>query len=157
MSLRMTRLRVRAVSYLLFSRSCPRKAEISLAVDVYIVDSGVWALHEEFIVPGSDGATRVKCVYSASNDQCDDPHGHGTALASLVGGAHLGVAKKSNLLAVKVATPDGKAWYSEVMKALEFVWSDATGPNPAVVLMSWGFVGGSAAPLDEVMQKVRGS
>lgn len=75
-------------------------------------------------------------------------------MASVVGGRTVGVAKEANLHIVKILSRDGLARYSEVMKALEFVWSDTTGQNPAVVLMSWGFMGGEVAPLDEIMQRV---
>lgn len=99
-------------------------------VRVYVVDTGVNKFHQEF-APG----TRVEAGFNASGDNmpADDPcmgfalppvgpqdvdektlffhevndAGHGTAVASALGGTRVGVAKMVTIVPVKVARCDG--------------------------------------------------
>jgi subtilisin family serine protease len=66
-------------------------------VTVYILDTGIDGTHEQI-------SGRVLPGHNAINKSGDalDGHGHGTHLAGIVGGRTLGVAKKVNLLPVKV-------------------------------------------------------
>lgn len=102
-------------------------------VTVYVVDTGVVGQHSEFL--RADGTSRVEEGYNASGDgyPANDPclggfaepaeglyvalergyrdgellnGGHGTAVASLVAGKKVGVAKNARLVPVKVARCD---------------------------------------------------
>jgi oryzin len=61
----------------------------------YVVDTGIRTTHNEF----SGRASAVWTGYSGDNA---DTNGHGSHVAGTIGGATYGVAKRANLLAVKV-------------------------------------------------------
>ncbi len=70
-------------------------------VDAYIIDTGINTAHGDF-----EG--RAKWGFTASRlDGDEDGNGHGSHVASTVGGKKYGVAKKVNLIAVKVLNARG--------------------------------------------------
>ncbi|KAH8663271.1 subtilase [Ilyonectria robusta] len=62
----------------------------------YVVDSGVRHTHTEF-------GGRVTLGGSAVGDAGADNIGHGTHVAGIIGGSTYGVAKKTNIISVKIA------------------------------------------------------
>ncbi|XP_074660475.1 aqualysin-1-like [Tubulanus polymorphus] len=78
---------------------------IGTDVDIYIIDSGIRASHDEF--KGQDGVTRIQQGRNYADDSPDDYFGHGTALAGIALGRFFGVAKNANGIAVKVLAADG--------------------------------------------------
>ncbi len=56
--------------------------------------------------------------------QNDDQNGHGSHVAGTIGGATFGVAKKVNLVAVKVLGADGSGANSGVLNGMQFVIDD---------------------------------
>lgn len=67
-------------------------------VNVYVLDSGVNISHEQFGGRASHLHTAIADGRGAS-----DCTGHGTLVASVIGGIDYGVAKESNLLSVRIA------------------------------------------------------
>ncbi|KAI1470375.1 oryzin precursor [Daldinia caldariorum] len=104
----------------------------------YILDTGIHVDHPEFGGRASFGAnfandsaadTATATTSTASNDDDDDDdddeNGHGTHVAGIVGSATYGVAKKTNLIAVKVLGPNGSGAISQVIAGLQWALEDA--------------------------------
>jgi subtilisin family serine protease len=111
-------------------------------VDAYIVDTGIYTSHTEFegrAVPGFNS------VGTSSTDQ----NGHGTHVAGTVGGKTWGVAKKVNLIAVRVLDATGSGTTSGVIAGINWAITHHT-TRPAVANMSLG--GGASAALDAAVQ-----
>ncbi|MGY0232296.1 S8 family serine peptidase [Longispora urticae] len=106
---------------------------------VYVVDSGVRAGHAEF-----EG--RATGEYTAINDGngTNDCAGHGTFVASHVGGKTYGVAKKATLHAVRVLRCDNSASTDEIVDGMD--WTAAHAVRPAVVNLSIQSGGGDSDP-----------
>lgn len=68
-------------------------------VEVYILDSGIRYSHAEFEGRASNG---VDFASDAFREQGNDCNGHGTHVAATIGGATFGVAKKAQLISVRV-------------------------------------------------------
>jgi len=115
-------------------------------VHVYVLDTGVRTTHSDFggrAIPTLEYiSTRAKeCHGSTSCAQ--DVHGHGTHCAGTVGGTKYGVAPESTLHGVKVLSNSGSGSLSWIVGAID--WITTKGQRPAVVSMSLGGPGRSAA------------
>jgi subtilisin family serine protease len=91
-------------------------------VDIYVMDTGIDITHEEFGGRAKWGGTFVTEVGTPN----DDDAGHGTMVASVIGGNNLGVAKKANLIAVKILNSKGEGTTSSTIRALSWVWNRYT-------------------------------
>ncbi|KAH9987999.1 peptidase S8/S53 domain-containing protein [Xylariaceae sp. FL0662B] len=101
----------------------------------YIIDTGIEADHEEF-----EGRAKFLMNYAGDGDDSDG-HGHGTHVAGTIGSKTYGVAKKTQLFAVKVLDANGSGTNSAVIAGMDFVAQDASGqecPKGVVVNMSLG-------------------
>ncbi|KAH6603561.1 alkaline serine protease (PR1)/allergen F18-like protein [Trichoderma cornu-damae] len=102
----------------------------------YILDTGINAEHSEFEGRASRGQAFVT---SDTKVSVGDTNGHGTHVAGTIGGKTFGVAKKVNIVSVKVFD-DGRdpgARTDDIVRALQWVKTDARGKK-AVVNMSLG-------------------
>ena len=97
-------------------------------VMVYVIDSGCDTDHPEFanasihkVHNTSNGSydTFTSGGGSASAFSINDDHGHGTAMASLVVGEEVGVARHAELGVIKVSEADGNATISDVAKGVD--------------------------------------
>ncbi|KAH8887328.1 subtilisin-like protein [Thozetella sp. PMI_491] len=103
-------------------------------ITVYVVDTGIRTTHSDFEGRATFGANFI------SNVQTDD-NGHGSHVSGTIAGAKFGVAKKANLVAVKVLGADGSGTNSGVIAGMNFVASNATAQKlsgKAVMNMSLG-------------------
>ncbi|KAF9330572.1 hypothetical protein BG006_006456 [Podila minutissima] len=103
-------------------------------VDVYIVDSGVFAEHDDFEGRAENVANFVN--HETATDTC----GHGTHVAGIVGGRRFGVAKGVHINAVKVLDAQGQGSTSQVLAGINFVIKHASS-NPhtrKIINMSLG-------------------
>ncbi|WP_224364843.1 S8 family serine peptidase [Hyalangium versicolor] len=108
------------------------QAEDATDVNVYVIDTGIRTTHSEF-----EG--RAELVFNnVTTEPPDDVSGHGTAVASIIGGKTWGVAKKVRLKAVKAFTEQG-ASMDKLIQALEWVANHAV--TPAVVNLSFTTTG----------------
>ena len=101
----------------------------------YIIDTGIYTAHPEF-----EGRATFLSNF-AGDGQNTDGNGHGTHCAGTVGSKTYGVAKKTQLYAVKVLDASGSGTNSGVIAGINFVANDAktrSCPNGAVANMSLG-------------------
>jgi len=84
-------------------------------VTFYIVDTGINIDHVDF-------GSRARWGHTVpDNDEDADNHGHGTHVAGTAVGTRFGVAKKANVVAVKVLNSEGRGSTSDVIKGVEYV------------------------------------
>ncbi|OZM72015.1 serine protease [Amycolatopsis antarctica] len=100
-------------------------------VTAYVVDTGVDLRHADFGGRASSGYDFIDNDPNASDCQ-----GHGTHVAGTVGGTTYGVAKKTNLVSVRVLDCQGSGQYSQIIAGID--WVAANARKPAVLNMSLG-------------------
>lgn len=83
-------------------------------VDVYVIDTGTNYDHVDF----EGRAKWGKTIPSGEADK--DGNGHGTHCSGTIAGKKFGVAKKANVIAVKVLKSDGSGTMSDVVKGVEW-------------------------------------
>ena len=132
-------------------------------VSAYLLDSGINIAHEDFLMPSRafqvancwhfmncvSGMTTgfenfQACVYPMPNSTNNDCYGHGTAVASILGGNQYGVAKGVTLKSVKTASTNG-TFATATVAGMNWVTGDhqANPSIPAVVVLTAGFAIGS--------------
>ena len=83
-------------------------------VDVYVIDTGTNTEHVDFEGRAHWGKT------IPANDEDADGNGHGTHCSGTIAGKKYGVAKKANVIAVKVLKSNGSGTMSDVVKGVEW-------------------------------------
>ncbi|KAF4344072.1 serine protease precursor [Fusarium beomiforme] len=84
----------------------------------YVLDSGIEVKHPEF-----EGRTRFVQNFVDNADL--DANGHGTHIAGTIGSKTYGVAKKTQLFAVKIFDEHNAGQTSGILAAMDFVVEDA--------------------------------
>ncbi|MEU3045936.1 S8 family peptidase [Streptomyces sp. NPDC006984] len=113
-------------------------------VTAYVIDTGVRISHEDFEGRASHGFDAIDGDGSA-----DDGNGHGTHVAGTIAGAAHGVAKKAEIVAVRVLDDNGSGTTEQVVAGID--WVTANHQGPSVANMSLG--GGADEALDEAVRK----
>ncbi|RPD56787.1 serine protease [Lentinus tigrinus ALCF2SS1-7] len=99
-------------------------------VDIYIIDSGIYLNHSDF-------GGRAKWGATFGGYKKGDQNGHGTHVAATAAGTRFGVAKKANLIAVKVLGADNKGWASDRIAGVNWVSKRVSSTHrPSVINMS---------------------
>lgn len=83
-------------------------------ITVYVVDTGIRTTHAEF-----EGRATFGANFADNVD--DDVNGHGSHVAGTIAGATFGVAKKADLVAVKVLGEGGGGSTAGVLEGMQFV------------------------------------
>ena len=113
-------------------------------VTAYVIDTGVRITHQDFEGRASHGYDAVD-----NDDTADDGNGHGTHVAATVAGAAHGVAKKADIVAVRVLDDNGSGTTEQVIAGIDWVTENHEGPSVANMSL-----GGAADPaLDAAVQK----
>jgi subtilisin family serine protease len=104
-------------------------------VTAYVIDTGVRITHTQISGRASYGYDAVDGDTTAS-----DGNGHGTHVATTIAGTTYGVAKKANIVAVRVLDNSGSGTTAGVIAGIDWVTANHT--TPSVANMS---LGGSAS------------
>ncbi|TCO46555.1 S8 family peptidase [Actinocrispum wychmicini] len=110
-------------------------------VHAYVIDSGIRVTHSAF-------GGRATWGHNSVDTTDTDCFGHGTHVAGILGGDPYGVAKRVQLVAVKVLDCRGNGTFAQVVDGVNWVTEHAV--KPAVANMSLGAEGGDAATEDAV-------
>jgi len=113
-------------------------------VTAYVVDTGIDVKHTEFTDRATFGVNFVK------NEGMEDGNGHGTHCAGTIAGSTFGLAKKANVVAVKVCSSFGSCATSDVIAGVEYVIKNGK-KNKSVVNISLALAPSQA--LDDMVQK----
>lgn len=108
-------------------------------ITAYVIDTGVFAGHSDF----GGRAKLAKNFVTGSPDE--DENGHGTHVSGTIGGTKYGVAKKVNIVGVKVLGGDGSGSTSGVVAGMDWVAANGV-KGKSVVNMSLG--GGQSKTID---------
>jgi len=120
-------------------------------VNIYLLDTGVMAEHNEF-----GGRATLAADFSARGQGAvlpgasQDEHGHGTHCAAAAMGASAGVARGAALVGVKVLDSDGRGSVARAILGLGWVLENAV--SPSVVTLP--FSGLASDNLDFVVRHV---
>ncbi|KAL1794473.1 hypothetical protein ACET3X_007894 [Alternaria dauci] len=99
----------------------------------YVLDTGVRITHVDFEGRATHGFNAV------AGSNATDVDGHGSHVAGTLGGATYGVAKKTNIINVKVMGDDGSGVASEVFAGFDWTVNDIVSKgrrNTAVINLS---------------------
>lgn len=114
-------------------------------IHCYILDSGILPNHSEF----SSGQVILDYNAITKGKDASDDNGHGTAVASLIGGKSVGTANKTILHSIKVIGSSGTGYVSDIVSGLEWVLANKN--TPCVINMSLG--GSYSSTLNNAVQK----
>jgi subtilisin family serine protease len=99
-------------------------------IDVYVLDSGVLKEHVEF-----GGRASIVQTYIGSLADAKDENGHGTYIASIVGGATVGVARNVRILSVKVLDRSGDGSLTDIIAAVKWVIAEVAKTRRRSILL----------------------
>ncbi|KAM0669793.1 hypothetical protein MY8738_000132 [Beauveria namnaoensis] len=117
-------------------------------ITAYVVDTGIRTSHIEF-----EG--RAVLAANFVNNVDTDENGHGSHVAGTIGSATYGVAKKAQLVGVKVLDKNGAGANSGVLDGLQFVMNDVLKRGlggKSVMNMSLG--GGRSEAVNRAIQQL---
>jgi subtilisin family serine protease len=115
-------------------------------VTAYVIDTGIRFAHQDF---GGRATSGFDAVDGGSADDCN---GHGTHVASTIGGTTYGVAKRVSLVAVRVLDCNGSGATSGVIAGMDWVVANHQAGQPAVANMSLG--GGASTAVDAAIARM---
>jgi hypothetical protein len=98
---------------------------------IYVIDSGVRTGHRDF-----GGRARSGWDFVDDDPVAQDGDGHGTHVAATAAGTQYGVAKRADIVAVRVLDDRGEGTSAEVLAGLDWVLKHAR--KPSVVNLSLG-------------------
>jgi len=120
---------LRVASYALPMMNYYKVTNFGDNVNVYVVDSGIDASHPEF------SHTTINNLFSYDSDFVPTS-GHGTGVASVIGGNTLGISKNVKLHNVKIPT-SVETTNSVLLSAFDAILNHHDGTSVAIVNCSW--------------------
>lgn len=130
----------------------PHPSHAGTGVDVYVIDTGINIKHEDF------GGRAIWGLTAPNGDEDRDGNGHGTHVASTIGGKLHGVAKNSTLIAVKVLRSNGYGSMADVLKGVDWAASEhkrkvaASDNKPVKSVANMSLGGGKSIALNNAIE-----
>ncbi|MET1086041.1 MAG: S8 family serine peptidase [Arthrobacter sp.] len=114
-------------------------------VNIYVADTGLNMSHTEF-------TNRIIASWTGINDGkgVNDCNGHGTHTTGTAAGTTYGIAKKANIIPVRVVECDGTGWNSTAIAGIDWAVAHHVAGQPAVMNMSIG--GFASDSFDQAVQ-----
>ncbi|RKP14447.1 peptidase S8/S53 domain-containing protein, partial [Piptocephalis cylindrospora] len=106
-----------------------QRAASGQGITIYVLDTGVDGLKSNIRSRDFAGASFV------GGNPKEDPHGHGTSIASVLVDPWIGVAPSASIVSVQVVKANGMTDESAIIKGLQWVHSRAK-PGKSVVNLS---------------------
>lgn len=113
-------------------------------VNVYVIDTGIYADHEDFEGRASVGTDTIN-----DGQNGKDCQGHGSHVAGTIAGKTYGLAKGAKVFGVRVLDCKGSGTTESVVAGID--WVTANAKKPAVANMSLG--GPADQALDDAVKK----
>ncbi|KRV48150.1 peptidase S8 [Wenjunlia vitaminophila] len=95
-------------------------------VTAYVIDTGVRITHQDLEGRASNGYDAID-----GDNVAQDGNGHGTHVATTIAGGQYGVAKKANIVAVRVLNNSGSGTTAQVVAGVDWVTANHSGPSVA--------------------------
>jgi len=114
-------------------------------VYAYVIDTGIYVDHTDFGGRASWGFTAIP------NEGFVDGNGHGTHVASTIGGTTYGVAKKVTLVAVKVLSNGGSGSWEGVVQGIQWATNDHVRRGKAHSIANMSLGGGISTITDQAV------
>ncbi|RHZ68373.1 hypothetical protein Glove_295g36 [Diversispora epigaea] len=114
-------------------------------VNTFVVDSGINVKHVDF-----GGRAKWFATYCTGCPNIDD-NGHGTSVASIIGGKTYGVAKKTALYAVKILNKAGSGDLSSAMRAFSDILKFHKNNKNKNTIVNLSLSGGKSQALDSAV------
>ncbi|KAG6829965.1 hypothetical protein H0H92_002770 [Tricholoma furcatifolium] len=102
-------------------------------VNIYIIDTGVYHLSVSVNTEHEDFGGRASWGITYGGYASVDNNGHGTHCAGIAAGTQFGVAKSSNIIAVKVLADDGYGAVADIVSGMDYVSQQANITKMATV------------------------
>lgn len=115
-------------------------------VNVYVIDTGINIAHTQFGGRASDGYDVVDGALPAA-----DCNGHGTHVASTIGGNTYGVAKGVQLIGVRVLNCAGSGTYSGVIAGIDWVTRQKRAYPTKAMVANMSLGGGRTSAVDNAV------
>jgi aqualysin 1 len=115
-------------------------------VRAYVIDTGIRFSHSDF------GGRAISGYDAVDGGSADDCNGHGTHVASTLGGSTYGVAKNVTLVGVRVLNCSGSGSLSGVVAGIDWATANHAAGTPAVANLSLG--GGPSTAIDAAINRL---
>lgn len=116
------------------------------SIDVYVIDTGILSLHNEFTGRFKAGSNFVK-----DSRGTEDCNGHGTHVAGTIAGTRYGVAKKASVIPVRVLNCRGSGSNSDIIAGIDWI-IERNNISTSIANLSLG--GATSNLLDQAVNKL---
>lgn len=117
--------------------TAPVRFANSRGADVYIMDTGLFLGHNEFL--NAAGTSRATHIFDATNEGSGDGNGHGTHCGGTAAGVQYGISKTATMFDVKVLNRAGSGSFAGVTAGIDFATGHSNLPRVGSLSLGGGF------------------